>query len=317
VIEDATRLFRDVKAEMAKAIIGQGAVIAGLIAGLLTDRHMLLEGVPGTAKTLMARALAHCMSAGFKRLQFTPDLMPSDIVGTNVYNTATGEFNLNKGPVFTDILLADEINRTPPKTQAALLEAMEEKQVSIDGVTHPLSPCFFVVATQNPVEYEGTYPLPEAQSDRFMMKLTVGYPHAEQEAAMLKMHHEGMDPFDLQQSGMGQVTDINGVLAAREALKAVKVRDEVLAYVVNIVRATRSTAELTLGASPRSAVALLRTGKAMAIAEGRDYLTPDDVKRAAPAVMRHRLILKPETEIEGATPDDVVSKVCGMVKVPR
>ncbi|HOX37424.1 MAG TPA: MoxR family ATPase [Candidatus Brocadiia bacterium] len=316
-MDQTIKLFSALRDGIARIIVGQEEILENLVIGLLAGGHVLLEGVPGTAKTLMARSLAHCLDADFKRIQFTPDLMPSDIIGTNVYNIASGEFNLNRGPVFTDVLLADEINRTPPKTQAALLEAMEERQVSIDGTTYRLDDCFFVIATQNPVEYEGTYPLPEAQADRFLMKLAISYPPEAKEIEMLSRRQQGMDPFDLKASGLEKVADKETVRQVRREIRAVNVREEVLRYIVRIIATTRLMPELSLGASPRAAVGLLLTSKAAAAADGRDYATPDDVRRMVLPILRHRLILKPEAEIEGLTADQLAERAANAVEVPR
>jgi len=306
-----------IKTEVSKAVVGQEGPIEQVLVALLARGHVLLEGVPGVAKTLLAKAIAHCLGCTFKRVQFTPDLMPADITGTNVFDLNTRTFRLVAGPIFTNILLADEINRTPPKTQAALLEAMEERTVTVDGVGHPLSAIFLVLATQNPIEYEGTYPLPEAQQDRFLMKVAVGYPSAEEEATILRRHHQGFDPHDFAQAGLSQVTDESGLLAAREELARQTVRDEVIAYVAEIVRRTRESPHALLGGSPRAAVALLMCSKALAALRGRDYVTPDDVQETVVPVLRHRVMLKPEAEIEGLGPERLIGNVLAAVAVPR
>ncbi len=298
-----------------RVVVGQADAVAELAVAVVAGGHVLLEGVPGVAKTLLAKALARCLSLDFKRVQFTPDLMPSDITGTSVFRPATGTFELSRGPIFTEILLADEVNRTPPKTQAALLEAMEERQVTIDGVTHDLGPDFTVIATQNPLEYEGTYPLPEAQTDRFLLKIVIGYPEAEAEKAILARHHAGFDPHDL--SGLAPVADRETLHALRAAARAVKVEDTLFAYVTRLARATRASGRLRLGASPRAAVALLAAAKARAALAGQGYLTPDEVKSVALPVLRHRLVLKPEAEVEGLTVDDVIEGLLDEVEVPR
>jgi MoxR-like ATPase len=306
-----------VRAEVAKAVIGQEHVVDGLLIGLITGGHVLLEGVPGTAKTLVARAVAHAVDVSFKRIQFSPDLMPADVVGTNVFDLETQDFHLRRGPIFASIVLADEINRTPPKTQSALLEAMQEAQVTIDGVSHPLPEPFLVVATQNPVEYEGTYPLPEAQLDRFLMKVVVTYPSAADEQRILARHVGGMRMTDLGQIGVNAVAGPAELLAARAVLDTVVVDEGVLAYVSAIVRATREDPAVSLGASPRAGVSLLVAAKASALLAGRAFVTPDDVKGMAPAALRHRLVLQPEAEIEGADADGAIADVLAGVPVPR
>jgi MoxR-like ATPase len=306
-----------VKTEIAKAVKGQEAIIEGLLICLLADGHALLEGVPGTAKTLMAKALARSLHCGFRRIQFTPDLMPSDIIGTTVYDMKTAEFFVKKGPAFTAVLLADEINRTPPKTQAALLQAMEERQVSIDGTDYPLPDPFLVIATENPIEYEGTYPLPEAQLDRFLMKLQVDYPSAEEELAMLRLHQQGFDPHRLTETDIQPVVTAELLAAAREELKHITVDEGVLKYLVTLIATTRSAQQTLLGGSPRATVALLRCSRVVAALEGRSFITPDDVKMVARPVLRHRLILRPEAELEGTTTDQVIDNVLTAVPVPR
>ncbi|TLM72999.1 MAG: MoxR family ATPase [Actinobacteria bacterium] len=311
------RLAEAVRVEVAKAVVGQDAAVDGLLIGLLTGGHVLLEGVPGTAKTLVARSLAHALDATFKRIQFSPDLMPADVVGTSVYDASNGEFVLRRGPVFANLVLADEINRTPPKTQSALLEAMQERQVTIDGTTHALPDPFMVIATQNPVEYEGTYPLPEAQLDRFQQKLVVSYPSVDEESEILRRHVGGLELADLAALGLRAVASTADIAAARAALDGVTVDDGVVAYVAAIARATRGHVSVTLGASPRAAVSLLVAAKAHALLRGRAFVTPDDVKTLAPACLRHRLLLQPEVEIEGADTDAVLAEVLSQVPVPR
>ncbi len=313
----AERLGDAVKTEVAKAVKGQEAIIEGLMICLLADGHALLEGVPGTAKTLMAKALAHSLQCEFRRVQFTPDLMPSDIIGTTVYDMKAAEFFVKKGPIFTSVLMADEINRTPPKTQAALLQAMEEHRVSIDGVEHTLPAPFMVIATQNPIEYEGTYPLPEAQLDRFLMKLKVDYPTGDEEIAMLRLHQQGFDPHELAQSAISAVVNAAMLVAAKREVNAITVEEGVLKYLVTLVSATRTSPQVVLGASPRATVALLRCSRALAALEGRSYISPDDVKMIARPVLRHRIILRPEAELEGLTTDQLIDGVLAAVPVPR
>ena len=301
--------------EVGKAVIGQDAVVTGLVIALLCRGHVLLEGVPGVAKTLLVRAVAASLSLDTKRVQFTPDLMPGDITGSLVFDSK--DFRFREGPVFTNLLLADEINRTPPKTQASLLEAMEERQVTVDGVPRLLPDPFVVCATQNPVEYEGTYPLPEAQLDRFLLKLTVGLPSREDEVKVLVAHDGGFDPRDLRAAGLRPVAGAAELAAGREAVRGVTVSPEVLGYVVDLCRATRTSPSLSLGVSPRGATALLSTAKAWAWLSGRDYLTPDDVKALARPTLRHRISLRPEAELEGVTGDGVLDGVLSSVPVPR
>jgi MoxR-like ATPase len=303
--------------EVAKVVVGQDGTLSGLVAALLIRGHVLLEGVPGTAKTLLVKAVAAALDLDFKRLQFTPDLMPSDVIGQVIFEPKEGTFRFRRGPVFTNLLLADEINRTPPKTQAALLEAMEERQVSVEGTTHALPDPFIVVATQNPVEYEGTYPLPEAQLDRFIFKLLVSYPSLEQEQEVLARHDRGLDPHDIEASGIRAVAGPADLAAARVAVSAIRVEAPVLGYIVGLVRATRESPSLTLGVSPRGATALLHASKAWAWLAGREFVTPDEVKAVAKPTLRHRILLRPELELEGATPDGVLDGILAAVPVPR
>jgi MoxR-like ATPase len=278
---------------------------------------VLLEGVPGTAKTLLVKTLAAALDVEFKRVQFTPDLMPSDVIGQVIFEPREGTFRFREGPVFTNLLLADEINRTPPKTQAALLESMEERQVTIEGAAHPLPEPFIVVATQNPVEYEGTYPLPEAQLDRFLFKLHVGYPTFEQEHEVLARHDRGLDPHDLAAAGIRAVASPADLAAARLRIEQLRIEAPVIAYLVSLVRATRDSPSLSLGASPRGATALLHASKAWAWLAGRDYVTPDEVKAVVKPALRHRIVLRPELELEGATADGVLDGILASVPVPR
>jgi len=305
------------RTEVAKVVVGQEGTLSGLVAALLVRGHVLLEGVPGTAKTLLVKALAASLDLDTKRVQFTPDLMPSDVIGQVVYEQRDASFRFRQGPVFTNLLLADEINRTPPKTQAALLESMEERQVSIEGITHPLPDPFIVVATQNPVEYEGTYPLPEAQLDRFLFKLQVTYPSRPQEAEMLARHDRGLDPHDIAGAGVRPVANAADLAAGRAAIEALRVEGPVLDYVVSLVRATRESPSVVLGVSPRGATALLHASKAWAWLAGRDYVTPDEVKAVVKPALRHRILLRPELELEGATADGVLDGILASVPVPR
>jgi MoxR-like ATPase len=310
-------LGQAVQTQLRQVIRGQDRAIAHMLAGLLARGHLLIEGVPGLAKTLLAKCLAYIVGGTFKRVQFTPDLMPSDITGLNVFHTQTATFTLRPGPVFTNLLLADEINRTPPKTQAALLQAMEERMVSIDGTDHALPALFFVMATQNPIEHEGTYPLPEAQLDRFLMKVVLDYPPQEQEIEVLRLHHQGLDPHQLSSTGLKPVATPEDVLSCMSLVQQVTVEEAILHYITEIVRRTREAPRVILGASPRAGVALLTCGKAVAALRGRAFLSPDDVKSVAHAVLRHRLILRPEAELEGITPDRLIDSVLAAVPVPR
>jgi MoxR-like ATPase len=312
---DPRQALLDLRTEVGKAVIGQDATVTGLVIALLCRGHVLLEGVPGTAKTLLVRAVAASLSLESKRVQFTPDLMPGDITGSLVYDARSSAFSFREGPVFTNLLLADEINRTPPKTQASLLEAMEERQVTVDGTGRPLPDPFVVCATQNPIEYEGTYPLPEAQLDRFLLKLTVPLPGRDDEIGVLTAHHGGFDPRDL--SMIRPVASADDLAAGRLQTAAVTVSPEVLGYIVDVCRATRTAPSLQLGASPRGATGLLATAKAWAWLSGRDYVTPDDVKALARPTLRHRIQLRPEAELEGATTDGVLDSVLASVPVPR
>ncbi len=306
-----------VRDEIGKAVVGQEGIVTGLLAALLVRGHVLLEGVPGTAKTLLVKALAASLQLQQTRVQFTPDLMPSDVIGQTIYSQEQGTFRFRQGPVFTNLLLADEINRTPPKTQAALLEAMEERQVSVEGGRRPLPEPFLVVATQNPIEYEGTYPLPEAQVDRFLFKLVVGYPSAEQEQDVLARHDAGMDPHDLPSLGIRPVAGIADLDAARRAVVGTRVEPRVQAYIVAIARATRESPSLILGVSPRGSTMLLHAAKAWAWLAGREFVTPDDVKTIAPPTLRHRVSLRPEVELEGTTADGILAGLLAAIPVPR
>jgi MoxR-like ATPase len=305
------------RAEVGKAVVGQDPVVGGVLVALLCGGHVLLEGVPGVAKTLLVRAVSAALDLETKRLQFTPDLMPGDVTGSMIYDARNGAFNFRPGPVFTNLLLADEINRTPPKTQAALLEAMEERQVSVDGEPRPLPQPFLVVATQNPIEYEGTYPLPEAQLDRFLVKLTVPLPPREEELNVLRAHHRGFDPRDLKAAGVGPVASAADLAAGRVAVRQVQVAEEVLGYVVDLIRATRMTPALELGASPRGMIALLAVAKAYAWLNGRDYVIPDDVKAYVVPTLRHRVRLRADAALDGVTIEAVLAAVLAAVPAPR
>ncbi len=315
--DDVRERLAAVRAEVAKAVVGQDAAVSGLLVALLCGGHVLMEGVPGVAKTLLVRSLAGALSVQTRRVQFTPDLMPGDITGSMVVEGARGELTFRPGPVFTNLLLADEINRTPPKTQSALLEAMEEGSVSVDGVTHALPKPFLVAATQNPVEYEGTYPLPEAQLDRFLLKVVLPVPQREAELEIVRRHAAGFDPQDVAGSGVTAVASATDIEAARRAMREVQVSSEVAAYVVDVARATRQSPSLGLGASPRGAVALMRTARAWAWLSGRGFVTPDDVKALAQATLAHRLSLRPEAELEGVEVGAVLGSALGSVPVPR
>ncbi len=306
-----------IKTELGKVIVGQEAVVEQVLVALLAEGHALIEGVPGTAKTLMVKTLARIVGADFSRIQFTPDLMPSDITGTNVFNVATASFSLRRGPVFTDVLLADEINRTPPKTQAALLEAMEERQVTIDGETQPLSPLFTVFATENPIEYEGTYPLPEAQLDRFLLKILIGYPSPEEETRIVANWDEGFNARRLNQVDIQPLAEPDAVTHCRAEVRATRMEPGVQRYLVEIIRRTREHPSVAYGASPRASVALLLCSKALATMRGRDFATPDDVRDIARPVLRHRVSLRAEAELDGATTDSVISDILQTVEVPR
>ncbi len=314
---EAREALLRVRAEVAKAVVGQDAAVAGLLVALLVRGHILLEGVPGVAKTLLVRSLAAALDVETKRVQFTPDLMPGDLTGSLVWDARASDFSFRKGPVFTNLLLADEINRTPPKTQAALLEAMEEWQVSIDGQPHALPRPFMVAATQNPIEYEGTYPLPEAQLDRFLLKVILPVPERHEEVQVLRRHADGFDPRDLRAAGIAPVASVADLDAGAAAVAQVHVADEVAAYIVDIARATRNSPSLALGVSPRGATALMGTARAWAWLNGRGYVTPDDVKSLAHGTLAHRLSLRPEAELEGVGVDAVLDSALGSVPVPR
>jgi len=315
---DAARdALNRVRLEVGKAIVGQDAAITGLIVALLARGHILLEGVPGVAKTLMVRSFATALNIDTSRVQFTPDLMPGDVTGSLVYDSRASDFEFRPGPVFTNLLLADEINRTPPKTQSALLEAMEERQVTVDGTPRPLADPFLVAATQNPVEYEGTYPLPEAQLDRFLLKVVLPLPPRADEVEVLARHARGFDPRRLARAGVTAVAGPEDLAAGSRAVGEVEISPAVMGYIVDIARATRASPSLQLGASPRGATALLSTARAWAWLNGRAFVTPDDVKALAPATLTHRLSMRPEAELEGVSVRSVLDSALSSVPVPR
>ncbi|MDX1658863.1 MAG: MoxR family ATPase [Nitriliruptorales bacterium] len=314
---DTRQLLDNVRREVAKVVVGQEPTVYGLLAALLAGGHVLLEGVPGVAKTLMVKALGAALRLDVRRVQFTPDLMPSDVTGNLVYESGTGRFDFRPGPIFTNVLLADEINRTPPKTQAALLEAMEERQVSVEGEAHGLPVPFLVVATQNPVEFEGTYPLPEAQLDRFLMKLRVGYPSSDDEKTILRRHDEGLDPHDLEAAGVTAVAGADEIATARSEVREVTVSDDIVDYLTSLAGETRGSPSLALGVSPRGTAMLLHVAKAWAYLHARDYVVPDDVKALVAPAWRHRIQVRPEAELDGATPDGVLSGIVERTEVPR
>ncbi|MFH5230692.1 AAA family ATPase [Antrihabitans spumae] len=314
--DDAVTALSAVRDEIGKAVVGNHNAVMYLVLALLCEGHVLLEGVPGVAKTLLVRSMSRALDVDYARVQFTPDLMPGDVTGSQIYDPRTGDFTFREGPVFTSLLLADEINRTPPKTQAALLEAMEERQVSVDGQARPLPNPFVVIATQNPIEHEGTYPLPEAQLDRFLFKVDVELPSRDDEFRILERHAAGFDPRDLEGAGVSPVAGVAHIQAARQAVSMVTLTPAVLAYIVDVVRASRSSPAVQHGASPRGATALLKAARAYAWLNGRGYVTPDDVKAVAVPVLRHRLFLRPEAELDGATAEAVLNSLLLSVPVP-
>ena len=316
-IEELRALRDAILGEVEKVIVGQREAVESMLVALLAQGHVLLEGVPGTAKTLMVRALAAAIDLDFGRVQFTPDLMPSDILGTNVFDFKSSAFRLTKGPIFTELLLADEINRAPAKTQSALLEAMQERQVSIDGERHPLSDHFTVFATQNPVEQEGTYPLPEAQLDRFLVKIAVGYPSEEEEDRILARATTGVGSVDVRDAGVAAVATREQIASVRRLAGGVLVEDAVRRYIRDLMRATRATPMILLGAGPRAGVHLMVASRWIAALDGRTFVTPDDVQRALHPVVCHRLVLAPEVELDGLGPDEVIDRVSATVEVPR
>ena len=308
---------RQLKQQIRRVVVGQEAALDLLLVALLSDGHVLLEGVPGTAKTLLVQAFAASLKLDFGRIQFTPDLMPGDLVGTNLFNFQTNEFSLTKGPVFTQLLLADEINRTPPKTQAALLQCMHERAVTIDGETHDLGAGFMVIATQNPIEQQGTYPLPEAQLDRFLFKHVMSYPSAEEERDIVTRHGQRTAMPRLEEFGLTPVADLETLQAAREVIAGIRLGDDIVAYIVDLIRNTREHPSLQFGASPRAANMLASSARAHAALGGRDYVIPDDVKLLSTPVLRHRVVLAPGAEIEGLDADQVVAQIIERTAAPR
>ena len=316
-VERIAEVFQEIHGELAKVIKGQQDLIDHILIGLFSEGHVLVEGVPGLGKTLLIRALCAIIGAKFKRIQFTPDLMPSDIIGTSVFNSESSSFQVKIGPVFTNLLLADEVNRAPAKTQSALLQAMQERIVNIDGVDYPLEKFFICFATQNPIEMEGTYPLPEAQNDRFLMKLLIDYPSLMEEQDILKAYREGFSADRIQSANLRQVISLDNILAMKEYIETVTVDDKIIDYITRIVAATRGFQGIEVGASPRGSVALFQTARIRALFNGRTFVTPDDVKDMVLPVLRHRVILDPEAEIEGEKTDDCLRRIIDNTEVPR
>jgi len=314
-LADLQQAVGELKAEIGKVIVGQEQMIELLLAGMLADGHILIEGVPGVAKTLTAKLLSRVISVGFSRIQFTPDLMPSDVIGTSVFNPRESSFQFKPGPIFSNIVLIDEINRAPAKTQSALFEVMEERQITVDGQTFLLNPPFMVVATQNPIEQEGTYHLPEAQLDRFLFKINVQYPSAEQEFRIVANHHQLRG--DVRIETVASVLPAARVGELREKVRGIHVEEKLIHFITTIVGATRNHKSIYLGASPRASIGILNGSKAIAAMRGRDFITPDDIIYTAPAVLRHRLVLTPEKEMEGASADDVIDEIIRAIEVPR
>jgi MoxR-like ATPase len=316
-IDKVRDLGTALRERIGRVIIGQEEATHLMMVALVSEGHLLFEGPPGTGKTLLARAFAACIKLDFKRVQFTPDLMPGDLIGTNLFNFQTNTFNLTKGPLFTEFLLADEINRTPPKTQAALLEAMQERTITIDGTSHPLSQGFMVVATQNPIEQEGTYPLPEAQLDRFLFKVMIGYPGREEELTMVKTHGHQTTMPNLDRLGLTPLCDLRFITWVRQVVAGIRLADETVAYVVDLIRATRNHPALQYGGSPRAANMLATAARAAAVLDGRDFVIPDDIKGLFKPLLRHRVVLSPSAEVDGLGPDPVLDQILGQVAAPR
>jgi MoxR-like ATPase len=316
-LEKVVELGRLLRESIGRVIVGQEEAVHLLLVSLIAEGHLLLEGPPGTGKTLLARCFAACLKLDFKRVQFTPDLMPGDLLGTGLFNFQTNTFTLTKGPVFTEFLLADEINRTPPKTQAALLEAMQERTVTLDGTSHPLSAGFMVVATQNPIEQEGTYPLPEAQLDRFLFKVLVGYPERDQERTMVATHGQQTAMPALDRFGLAPVADLRFIVWVRQAVAGLRLADETVAYIVDLIRATRQHPALRYGASPRAANMLAAAARAAAVLEGREFVIPDDVKTLWKPLLRHRVVLAASAEVDGIGADQVLDQILAQVPAPR
>ena len=316
-LEKLRESVQKVRSEVEKVIVGQQGVVRYMLVTLFCGGHALLEGAPGVAKTLMVRAMARVFDMRFKRIQFTPDLMPSDIIGTNVFDMKSSEFAFREGPIFTDILLADEVNRTPAKTQAALLEVMQERAVTVDGVSRSVSDYFTVFATQNPIEYEGTYQLPEAQRDRFLLKIIVNYPSPEEEDEILGRFNRSFSADDLEKREVRPLLGPEDIELGRRAIEAIRVEDDILRYVREVIRATRDSSSILLGGGPRAGIHLLTASKGLAALAGRDFMTPDDVKEAVLPALRHRIILQPEVEVEGTSTDDVLRDILRKIDVPR
>jgi len=315
---DSVREFKDkLKDQIAKVIIGQDTAVDLMLVGLLTEGHILLEGPPGTAKTLLAQTFSNSLSLDFGRIQFTPDLMPGDVIGTNLFDFQTNKFNLTKGPIFTDLLLADEINRTPPKTQSALLQAMSERLITIDGQTHDLGAGFMVIATQNPIEQQGTYPLPEAQLDRFLFKHILDYPSREEELKIVALHGHRTTIPDLKKMGLTAIADLDALLQIRSFISSITLNKDIISYVVDVIRETRKNPSLQYGGSPRAANMLTSAARAYAVLSGRDYVIPDDIKYLAKPALRHRVVLSPGAEIEGLKSDQIIDQILEQVEAPR